>query len=95
MRRFVVGRVLTHDGDTQVTSGLDYVTTYYLLHRNDFGMGDAPAGACILYAISCNLSDRELTDRYDVLSRGGRPAGGEAGDGCRCRRRRRSSRTRT
>ena len=77
---FVVGRVLPHDGDTQVTSGLDDVTTYYLLHRNDFGMGDAPAGACILYALSCNLSDRELTDRYDVLSRGRRPSGGEAGD---------------
>ena len=76
---FVVGRVLTHDGDTQVTSGLDDVTTYYLLHRNDFGMGDAPAGACILYALSCNLSDRELTDRYDVLSRGRRPSGGDAG----------------
>ena len=70
---FVVGRVLTQDGDTQLTSGLDDVTTYYLLHRNDFGLGDAPAGACILYALSCNLSDRELTDRYDVLSRGGRP----------------------
>ena len=77
---FVVGRVLTHDGDTQVTSGLDDVTTYYLLHRNDFGMGDAPAGACILYAISCNLSDRDLTDRHDVLSRGRRPSGGEADD---------------
>ena len=76
---FVVGRVLTHDGDTQATSGLDDVTTYYLLHRNDFGMGDAPAGACILYALSCNLSDRELTDRYDVLSRGRRPSRGEAG----------------
>ncbi len=76
---FVVGRVLTHDGDTQATSGLDDVTTYYLLHRNDFGMGDAPAGACILYALSCNLSDRELTDRYDVLSRGRRPSVGEAG----------------
>ena len=77
---FVVGRVLTHDGDTQVTSGLDDVTTYYLLHRNDFGMGDAPAGACILYALSCNLSDRDLTDRHDVLSRGKRPSLGEADD---------------
>ena len=77
---FVVGRVLTHDGDTQVTSGLDDITTYYLLHRNDFGLGDAPAGACILYAISCNLSDRDLTDRYDVLSRGGRPPRVAAGD---------------
>ena len=69
---FVVGRVLTHDGADEATSGLDDVTTYYLLHRNDFGLGDAPIGACILYAISCNLSDRDLTDRYDVLSRGAR-----------------------
>ena len=45
---FVVGRVLTRDGGAAATSGLDDVTTYYLLHRNDFGMGDAPAGACIL-----------------------------------------------
>ena len=66
---FVVGRVLTGDGGTDVTSGLDDVTTYYLLHRGDFGLGDAPAGACILYALSCNLSDRALSDRFDILSR--------------------------
>ncbi len=77
---FVVGRVLTHDGDAEATSGLDDVTTYYLLHRNDFGMGDAPIGACILYAISCNLSDRDLTGRYDVLSRGNRASAGEPDD---------------
>ena len=77
---FVVGRVLSHDGDAEATSGLDDVTTYYLLHRNDFGLGDAPIGACILYAISCNLSDRDLTDRYDVLSRGGRASDGEPDD---------------
>ena len=77
---FVVGRVLTHDGDAEATSGLDDVTTYYLLHRNDFSMGDAPIGACILYAISCNLSDRDLTDRYDVLSRGKRASGGDPDD---------------
>ena len=74
---FVVGRVLTRDGDTEATSGLDDVTTYYLLHRNDFGLDDAPIGACILYAISCNLSDRDLTDRYDVLSRGKRTSDSE------------------
>ena len=78
---FVVGRVLIHDGDDEATSGLDDVTTYYLLHRNDFGLGDAPIGACILYAISCNLSDRGLTDRYDVLSRGARASDGEPDDG--------------
>ena len=78
---FVVGRVLTRDGDAGATSGLDDVTTYYLLHRNDFGLGEAPIGACILYALSCNLSDRDLTDRYDVLSRGGRASGTGESDG--------------
>ncbi|MDE2907440.1 MAG: hypothetical protein OXQ28_15295, partial [Acidobacteriota bacterium] len=77
---FVVGRVLTHDGDDEATSGLDDVTTYYLLHRNDFDLGDAPIGACILYAISCNLSDRDLTDRYDVLSRGARASDADPDD---------------
>ncbi len=67
---FVVGRVLTGGGDA--ASGLDDVTTYYLLHRGDFGLDEAPAGACILYALSCNLSDRELSDRFDILSRPGR-----------------------
>ena len=74
---FVVGRVLTRDGGEPATGGLDDVTTYYLLHRDEFRMGDAPAGACILYAISCNLSDRDLTDRYDLLSRGRRASGGD------------------
>ena len=69
---FVVGRVLTGDGGSDAVNGLDDVTTYYLLHRGDFGLGKAPVGACILYALSCNLSDRELSDRFDILSRPGR-----------------------
>jgi putative DNA methylase len=77
---FVVGRVLTKDGDTETVSGLDDVTTYYLLHRNDFGFDDAPAGACILYAVSCGLSDKDLADRYDLLARtGGQEAANEEG----------------
>ena len=68
---FVVGRVLTKDGDTETVSGLDDITTYYLLHRHDFAFDDAPAGACILYAVSCGLSDRDLYDRYDLLARTG------------------------
>jgi hypothetical protein len=68
---FVVGRVLTHNGDEETVSGLDDVTTYYLLHRHDFGMTDAPIGACILYAISCGLSDTALADQYDILIRAG------------------------
>ena len=82
---FVVGRVLTGGGDADAASGLDDVTTYYLLHRGDFGMDEAPAGACILYALSCNLSDRDLSDRFEILSRPGRapsdaPEDDEAGE---------------
>jgi len=68
---FVVGRVLSH-GRAEPTPGdhpLDDLTTYYLLHRNDFGQKDAPAGPCILYAVSCGLSERELTDQYELLAR--------------------------
>jgi putative DNA methylase len=68
---FVVGRVLTHGEATEMAASLDDVTTYYLLHRNDFGLDDAPIGACILYALSCNLSDGALADRFDILSRTG------------------------
>src|SRR5437667_11374666 len=68
---FVVGRVLTHGEATEMAASLDDVTTYYLLHRNDFGLDNAPIGACILYALSCNLSDSELADRFDILSRTG------------------------
>ena len=63
---FVVGRVLTR-GDEGAVTGLDDVTTYYLLHRNDFGMDDAPVGGCILYALSCNLSDSTLANQHDLL----------------------------
>lgn len=69
---FVVGRVLTRgESETVGEHPLDDVTTYYLLHRNDFGLKEAPAGACILYAVSCGLSERELADQYGLLSRGG------------------------
>ncbi|MDI6709992.1 MAG: DUF1156 domain-containing protein [Bacillota bacterium] len=78
---FVVGRVLSHNGGTDAVSGLDDVTTYYLLHRHDFGMEDAPAGACILYAVSCGLSDRQLADHYDLLLRtGGQDTAAEDGE---------------
>ena len=68
---FVVGRVLSRGGE-EVVSGLDDVTTYYLLHRHDFRLGPAPAGACILYALSCNLSDSALVNQHDLLARRGR-----------------------
>lgn len=68
---FVVGRVLFGEATSEEAAGLDDVTTYYLLHRHDFSMEDAPAGACILYAVSCGLSDRELAGQYDLLVRTG------------------------
>ena len=71
---FVVGRVLTASGAQEAVSGLDDLTTYYLLHRNDFGMDDAPVGACILYALSCNLSDSALVDQHDLLAQSGKAA---------------------
>ena len=74
---FVVGRVLTHDDGQEAATGLDDVTTYYLLHRHDFGMNEAPVGGCILYALSCNLSDSALVNQYDLLAQSGK---GKAGD---------------
>ena len=77
---FVVGRVLSHDSDPETAGGLDDVTTYYLLHRNGFGVADAPIGACILCALPYNISDRDLTDRFDILPRSGGSSSGVSED---------------
>ncbi len=75
---FVVGRVLIQDDEApqadgqESETGLDDVTTYYLLHRNDFGMEEAPVGGCILYALSCNLSDSALVNQHDLLTQPGK-----------------------
>ena len=69
---FVVGRVLTTDGSQEMVSRLDDVTTYYLLHRQYFGIDEAPVGGCILYALSCNLSDSALTGQHDLLTQSGK-----------------------
>lgn len=77
---FVVGRVLTLDraaGDMVTAESLDDVTTYYLLHRHDFGTDEAPIGGCILYALSCNLSDSALVSQYDLLAQSGKRLSGE------------------
>ncbi|MGA2659983.1 MAG: DUF1156 domain-containing protein [Verrucomicrobiota bacterium] len=79
---FVVGRVLSKaTGDeAAATEELDNVTTYYLLHRNDFKMDEAPAGACILYCVSCDLSDRDLVDAFDLLVPSGGTSDGDEED---------------
>jgi hypothetical protein len=43
-------------------------------------MEDAPVGACILYAVSCGLSDSALADQYDILIRTGGQAAAEDDD---------------
>ena len=74
VRRMVVGFVVSRllDEDEGAVGQLDDPTTYYLLHRKDFGLAAAPAGACILYALSCNLSDADLVGRLDLLAGRGR-----------------------
>jgi hypothetical protein len=67
---YVVGRVLSRNDENSVAESLDNLTIYYLLHRHDFGLEEAPVGACILYAQSCSLHDRDLADRYDLLAYG-------------------------
>lgn len=68
---YVVGQVLTGEqgSDLAAADRLDEVTAYYLLHRHDFGMDEAPVGACILYATACGLSDSELDRTWDILGR--------------------------
>jgi putative DNA methylase len=83
---YVVGRILSQNGHSagsgqgyrEDASALDDVTLYYLLHRHDFGLNEAPVGASILYAQSCNLRDRDLADRLDLLSYGKSKAAAEA-----------------
>ncbi|MBM4022806.1 MAG: hypothetical protein FJ284_11310 [Planctomycetes bacterium] len=73
---YVVGQVLSGEqgSDLSAADRLDEVTAYYLLHRNDFKMDEAPVGACILYATACGLSDAELDRTWDILSRSGSEA---------------------
>lgn len=71
---FVVGQVLTgngNDADMAAADRMDAPTAYYLLHRHDFGLDEAPAGACILYATACGLSDRDLESSWDLISHKG------------------------
>jgi putative DNA methylase len=72
---FVVGRVLTGDhGGGEVLAAVDRMdepTAYYLLHRqfsHDAKTDEMPAGACILYAISCGLSDKDLAGTWNLIA---------------------------
>jgi putative DNA methylase len=76
---YIVGQVLSGEkgADLSAADRLDEVTAYYLLHRHDFGLDDAPVGACILYATACGLSDAELERSWDILVGAGGAGGGD------------------
>lgn len=59
---------------------MDAPTAYYLLHRHDFGLEEAPPGACILYATACGLSDSDLESTWDILVRTGGSTRNQAED---------------
>jgi hypothetical protein len=70
--KFVVGRLLRNDA----TSGedgkrMDDVTSYYLLHLNDFGLEEAPASACVLYATACGLTEKDLESGHRIVRKKG------------------------
>ncbi len=86
---YIVGQVLTGEQGADLSAcdaqagmaaadRLDEVTAYYLLHRHDFGMDEAPVGACILYATACGLTDGELDRTWDILTHAG--GGGAVND---------------
>jgi hypothetical protein len=53
---FALGRIL-HGYSTE---GLDEWTRYYLIHRNNFGLEEAPVGECILLSQGYGLDLNEL-----------------------------------
>lgn len=82
---YIVGQVLSRDregadSDMAAADQLDEVTAYYLLHRNDFKMDEAPIGACILYATACGLSDSELERTWNILTYAGSAAASDEED---------------
>jgi hypothetical protein len=66
--------------DIAAADRLDEPSAYYLLHRNDFGVDEAPVGAVILYATACGVSDRELMSTWDILAAGKSGTGVPAGE---------------
>ena len=80
---FVVGQVLSGEqggSDMAAAEQMDAPTAYYLLHRHDFGLEDAPAGACILYATACGISDRDLESTWNLIAHKGSSAEVEEDD---------------
>lgn len=60
---FALGQILKG----QSTEGLDEWTRYYLIHRNLFGLEDAPVGECILLSQGYGLDLNELRSARGLM----------------------------
>jgi adenine-specific DNA methylase len=63
---FALGQIL-HGRSTE---GLDEWTRYYLIHRNSFGLEDAPVGECILLSQGYGLDLNDVRGPRGLLVRG-------------------------
>lgn len=65
---FALGQILRGHS----TEGLDEWTRYYLMHRNNFGLEDAPVGECILLSQGYGLDLNDLrSDRGSISKASG------------------------
>jgi hypothetical protein len=62
---FALGQILKG----RSTEGLDEWTRYYLMHRNYFGLADAPVGECILYSQGYGLDLNDLRGPRGFLTK--------------------------
>lgn len=63
---FALGQILKG----QSTEGLDEWTRYYLIHRSNFGLNDAPVGECILLTQGYGLDLNELRSDRGYIRKG-------------------------
>jgi adenine-specific DNA methylase len=63
---FALGQILKG----RSTEGLDEWTRYYLIHRNHFGLDDAPVGECILLSQGYGLDLNDLRGPRGLLVKG-------------------------
>jgi hypothetical protein len=63
---FALGQILKG----QSTEGLDEWTRYYLIHRSNFGLADAPVGECILLTQGYGLDLNDLRSERGYIRKG-------------------------
>ncbi|MBN1317033.1 MAG: DUF1156 domain-containing protein [Anaerolineales bacterium] len=69
VRRLVADFALGQIFKGRSTEGLDEWTRYYLLHRNYFGLENAPVGECILYSQGYGLDLNDLRGLRGLLAK--------------------------